>query len=135
MNEGRLVFSQLMDSFSYRSFGTCVRRYDGDRGVRRFSCRDQFLCMLFAQLTHRESLRDIETCLRGLEPKLYHVGLRGRISRSTLADANEQRDWRIYAEVAQHLIQQAKQLYGPEELGVDLDATVYALDSTTYKTL
>lgn len=131
MYTGRLVFSQIMDFFPYRHFATCVRRYKGDHRIRTFSCRDQLLCMLFAQLTYRESLRDIEVCLRGLQTKLYHVGIRGTVARSTLADANEQRDWRIYAEVAQRLILRAKSLYQDEDLGLDLDASVYALDATT----
>ena len=127
----RMVFSQVMDFFPYRRFATCVRRYEGDKGVRTFSCRDQLLCLIFAQLTYRESLRDIESCLRGFQSKLFHVGIRNQVSRSTLAEANEQRDWRIYADIAQVLIQKAKKLYADEDLGLDLDATVYALDSTT----
>jgi len=131
MHAGRIVFAQIMDFFPYRRFGTCVNRYGGDKKVTKFSCRDQLLCMLFAQLTHRESLRGIESSLRGLQLKLFHVGIRARVSRSTLADANEQRDWRIYADIAQVLIQRAKTLYADEDLGLDLDATVYALDATT----
>lgn len=131
MDTERMVFSQIMDFFPYRRFGTCVRRYGGDKGVRTFSCRDHLLCLIFAQLTYRESLRDIESCLRGFQSKLFHVGIRNRVSRSTLAEANEQRDWRIYADIAQVLIQRAKALYADEDLGVDLNATVYALDSTT----
>ncbi len=131
MHTGRIVFAQVMDSFPYRRFGTCVARYAGDKHVRSFPCRDQLLCMLFAQLTYRESLRDIESCLRGLHPKLFHVGIRSPVSRSTLADANESRDWRIYADIAQILIQRARTLYANEDLGIDLDATVYALDATT----
>lgn len=131
MHTGRIVFAQVMDFFPYRRFGTCVARYAGDKHVRSFPCRDQLLCMLFAQLTYRESLRDIESCLRGLHPKLFHVGIRSPVSRSTLADANEARDWRIYADIAQILIQRARSLYADEELGIDLDATVYALDATT----
>jgi transposase len=131
MHTGRIVFAQVMDFFPYRRFGTCVGRYAGDRHVRSFPCRDQLLCMLFAQLTYRESLRDIESCLRGLHPKLFHVGIRSPVSRSTLADANETRDWRIYADIAQILIQRAQTLYADEDLGMDLDATVYALDATT----
>src|SRR5438445_5710965 len=103
----------------------------GDYKSRGFSCRDQFLCMSFAQLTFRESLRDIEACLRSVPEKLYHLGFRGRIARSTLADANETRDWRIYADFAQSLIQIARPMYASDPLGMDLDATVYALDSTT----
>ncbi len=109
----------------------CIQRYQGNYKARKFSCFDQFLCMSFAQLTYRESLRDIETCLRALGLKLYHTGIRGRVSRSTLADANENRDWRIYADFAQVLINTAKGLYAEEKFGVDLEATVYALDSTT----
>jgi len=127
----RMVFAQVMDFFPYRRFGTCVSRYGGDKAVRTFSCRDQLLCLIFAQLTYRESLRDIESCLRGFQSKLFHVGIRSRVSRSTLAEANEQRDWRIYADIAQVLIQRAKGIYADEDLGLDLDATVYALDSTT----
>ena len=131
MHVGRIVFAQVMDYFPYRRFGTCVKRYTGDKKIRTFPCRDQLLCMIFAQLTSRESLRDIESCLRVLQPKLYHVGIRSKISRSTLADANEKRDWRIYADVAQMLIDRCKVLYVNEDIGLDLDATVYALDSTT----
>lgn len=131
MHEGRIVFAQIMDLFPYRRFATCVARYTGDNRIRSFPCRDQLLCMLFAQLTYRESLRDIESCLRGLRPKLFHVGIRTQVSRSTLADANEARDWRIYADIAQVLIHRAKTLYAGEDLGIDLDATVYALDATT----
>jgi len=125
------VFSQIMSFLPSHSFRRCVGRYDGDRHVQRFSCMDQFLCMAFAQLTYRESLRDIETCLRVMQPKLYHMGFRGRVSRSTLADANERRDWRIYADFAQALIAQARPLYRNEDFGVELDDAAYALDSTT----
>jgi len=131
MHTGRIVFAQIMDYFPYRRFGTCVKRYAGDKKIRTFSCRDQLLCMVFAQLTGRDSLRDIESCLRVLQPKLYHVGIRSNISRSTLADANEKRDWRIYADIAQVLIDRCKILYAGEDIGLDLDATVYALDATT----
>jgi hypothetical protein len=131
MDPGRLVFAQLMDYLSRRDFDTCVRRYGGDRRPRGFSCRDQFLCLAFAQLTFRESLRDIETCLRAFQPKLYHAGFRGNISRSTLADANRVHDWRIYADFAQVLIGRARKLYADEPMGVELEQTVYALDSTT----
>jgi hypothetical protein len=120
-----------MDFLPRHEFNTCVRRYRGDRRERGFSCRDQFLCLAFAQLTFRESLRDIETCLRALGSKLYHAGFRGRISRSTLADASQAHDWRIYADFAQVLIGRARQLYADEPLGVELQQTVYALDSTT----
>ena len=131
MFEGQFVFAQLLDFLPRREFNACVNRYRGERRSRGFSCRDQFLCLGFAQLTFRESLRDIETCLRALGPKLYHAGFRGQISRSTLADANRAHDWRIYADFAQVLIRRARQLYGQEPLAVDLKQTVYALDSTT----
>src|SRR4051794_40118664 len=131
MDSGKLVFAQLMDFLPRRDFDACVRRYDGDGRPRGFSCRDQFMCLAFAQLTFRESLRDIETCLRGVGPKLYRAGLHGKISRSTLADANRAHDWRIYADFAQVLIRRARQLYANEALSVELDQTVYALDSTT----
>jgi hypothetical protein len=131
MHAGRLIFSQLLDFLPQHPFNRCVRRYRGNRKVSRFSCRDQFLCMAFSQLTYRESLRDIVTCLQAMSPKLYHVGLRGPVSRSTLADANEVRDWRIYADLAGVLIAQARQLYAKDSFGVDLDETVYAFDSTT----
>lgn len=131
MHIGRLVFSQLLDFLPQHPFNVCVRRYGGNRKVSRFSCRDQFLCMAFSQLTCRESLRDIVTCLRAMSPKLYHVGLRGPVSRSTLADANEVRDWRIYADFAAVLIAQARELYARDSFGVDLDQAVYAFDSTT----
>ena len=110
MYTGRTVFAQLMDLIPRRAFERCVARYQGNRRLRTFTCYDQFLCMAFAQLTYRESLRDIETCLRALQPKLYHTGLRGRIARSTLADANETRDWRTSADFAQTLIRRARQL-------------------------
>jgi len=131
MNAGRTVFSQIMDFVPLRDFRKCVKRYHGNHKVQEFSCMDQFLCMAFAQLTYRESLRDIEACLRAMESKLYHMGIRSRISKSTLADANENRDWRIYGDFAQVLIHIAKGLYIKEEFGVELDQTVYALDSTT----
>jgi hypothetical protein len=131
MNEGRIIFSQLMDWVPKYEFNKCVQRYHGNRYVKRFSCFDQFLVMAFAQLTYRESLRDIETCLRALKPRLYHAGIKGHISRSTLADANEKRDWRIYADFAQVLIARAKELYAGEPLGFELERTAYALDSTT----
>ena len=131
MHAGQLVFAQLVDFLPRHEFNTCVRRYGGDRRQRGFSCRDQFLCLAFAQLTFRESLRDIETCLRALAPKLYHAGFRGRVSRSTLADASRAHDWRIYADFAQVLIGRARQLYACEPLAVELEQTVYALDSTT----
>jgi hypothetical protein len=131
MNEGRLVFAQLTQHLPLTTFRRCVARYDGEHKVKSFSCLDQYLCMAFAQLTFRESLRDIEACLRAQIAKLYRLGIRGRISRSTLADANEVRDWRIYAEFAQRLIAIARGLYVDEPFGVDLKETVYALDSTT----
>ena len=131
MNAGRTVFSQIMDFAPWYHFDQCDARYGGDVRVRRFSCRDQFLCMAFAQFTQRESLRDIEACLRAREEKLYHMGFRGRVSRNTLAVANEKRDWRIYADFAQVLIHQARYLYCDEPLGSDLRNTIYALDSTT----
>ena len=131
MYTGQTVFSQLVDFLPIYQFRRCVERYQGNYGIKSFSCWDQFLCMAFAQLTYRESLRDIETCMRALQNKLYHIGIRGKISRSTLADANEERDWRIYAEFAQILIHEAKKLYINEPFGVDIDETVYAFDSTT----
>ena len=131
MYEGRIVFSQVMDFLPLDAFRKCVRRYDGERRVRTFCCWDQFLCMAFAQLTYRESLRDIETCLRAVETKLYHAGIRGRVSRSTIADANERRDWRIYADLAQVLIGIARPLYVDDDFGVALKHTAYAFDSTT----
>ncbi len=131
MYSGKLVFAQLMEFLPRHDFNKCVQRYRGNYRVRDFSCRDQFLAMAFAQLTYRESLRDIETCLRSVQPKLYHLGFRGRIARSTLADANHGRDWRIYGDFAQILISRARKLYASESFGVDLDAAAYALDSTT----
>lgn len=131
MNEGRPVFAQLVEHLPSRQFRRIVRRYEGNRRVRSFSCWDQFLCMTFAQLTYREGLRDIEACLRAQGDRLYHLGIRGRVSRSTLADANERRDWRIYADFAQKVIAEGRRLYTDEPLGLDLDQSVYALDSTT----
>jgi uncharacterized protein DUF4372/DDE family transposase len=131
MNEERTVFAQLMEFAPHHLFRRCVERYQGNARVRRFRCWDQFLCMAFGQLTYRESLRDIEACLRALDGKLYHMGFRARISRNTLAVANERRDWRIYADFAQILIYEARRLYLDEPFAVDLDETVYALDSTT----
>jgi uncharacterized protein DUF4372/DDE family transposase len=131
MNAGRTVFSQLMDYLPAYEFQKCVNRYSGDFRSRNLSCRDQFLAMAFAQLTFRESLRDIETCLRSISGKLYHMGFRGTIARSTLADANESRDWRIYADFAQILIAIARPLYAQDPIGVELNQTLYALDSTT----
>src|SRR5216117_4063360 len=131
MNQGRTVFSQLISFLPDREFRRCVERYQGDIRLRGFSCWDQYLAMAFAQLTYRESLRDIEACLRSMSGKLYHVGFRGQVSRSTLADANETHDWRIYADFAQVLIGIARPLYAQDPIGVDLDQSLYALDSTT----
>jgi len=131
MYTGRIVFAQLMDLLPLHEFQRCVQRYQGDYKVQSFSCLDQFLCMAFAQLTYRESLRDIQSCLRAMEPRLYHMGIRGRVSRSTLAYANETRDWRIYADFAQVLIGIARNLYLNDNFGVQLKQTAYAFDSTT----
>ncbi len=131
MNTGKTVFSQVMEFLPLHEFRKCVERYHGDYKVQSFSCMDQFLCMAFAQLTYRESLRDIKSCLCSMQTKLYHMGFRGSISRSTLADANENRDWRIYADFAQVLIHTARDLYLNEPFGIDLEQTVYALDATT----
>ena len=131
MNGGKSIFSQLTDYLSWPQFQECVQRYRGDYKLKSFSCWDQFLCMAFAQLTYRESLRDIEACLRANQTKLYHMGIRGRVSRNTLAHANSVRDWRIYADFAHLLIQQARALYRDEEFGLALQQTVYALDATT----
>ncbi len=131
MNQGKLVFSQVMQHLPLTTFRRCVARYDGEHKVKSFSCLDQFLCMAFAQLTYRESLRDIEACLRAQPTKLYHLGIRSQVSRNTLANANATRDWRIYADFAQSLIGIARRLYADEVFGVDLQNTVYALDSTT----
>lgn len=131
MLNDRYVFSQLMDFLPKHEFNRCVALRRGNRRIRNFSCYDQFLCMAFAQLTYRESLRDIEICLRTVHRKLYHAGFRGAIARSTLADANERRDWRIYADLAAVLIAHARQLYAADGFGVELEQTAYALDSTT----
>lgn len=131
MYSGKLVFAQVMDHLPMHTFRRCVDRYKGNRKVHRFTCLDQYLCMAFAQLTYRESLRDIEVCLRAQSSKLYHMGFRTVVSRNTLSNANSVRDWRIYAEFAQELISIARKLYANEDLGLDLDNTVYALDSTT----
>jgi hypothetical protein len=131
MNVGRTVFSQLIAHLSHSEFQKCVARYDGDRHHRRLSCWDQYLAMSFAQLTYRESLRDIEACLRSLGGKLYHMGFRSKVPRSTLADANETHDWRIFADYAQHLIGIARPLHAADPIGLELDHTLYALDSTT----
>ncbi|NIQ89487.1 MAG: IS4 family transposase [Phycisphaerae bacterium] len=130
MNQGKSIFSQIMDFLPKHKFRQCVNRYGGNYRVRSFTCFDQFMCMAFAQLTYRESLRDIECCLRAMKDKLYHMGIRGKISRSTIADANENRDWRIYCDFAQILIHQARQLYANDDFGLQLDETVYALDAT-----
>jgi len=131
MNTGKTVFSQIMDFIPLYEFRNCVKRYRGNYKIKSFSCFDQFLCMAFAQLTYRESLRDIEACLRAMQNKLYHMGIRGKVSKSTLADANENRDWRIYADFAQKLIHQARRIYHDENFELELTETVYALDSTT----
>jgi len=131
MNEGKTVFSQVMEFLPMYEFRKCVERYRGDYKVLSFSCLDQFLCMAFAQMTFRESLRDIQACLRSKINKLYHMGIRGQVSRNTLSNANNQRDWRIYADLAMILIHRARKLYINEPFGIDLNNTVYALDSTT----
>ena len=131
MYTGKTVFSQLMDFLPMYEYRKCVDRYGGNYHTSSFSCMDQYLCMAFAQLTYRESLRDIEACLRSRKEKLYHLGIRGRVSRSTLAEANEKRDWRMYADFCQILIAQARSLYADEDFGVELKETAYALDSTT----
>jgi hypothetical protein len=131
MHIGKIVFSQVIEHLPMHTFRRCVQRYDGNHKIKSFSCLDQFLCMAFAQLTYRESLRDIEACLRAQREKLYHMGIRGGISRNTLANANKVRDWRIYADFAQALIKIARPLYAEEDLGLDLDNTVYALDAST----
>lgn len=131
MNQGALVFAQVTKHLPLTTFRRCVARYGGAHKVKTFSCLNQYLCMAFAQLTYRESLRDVEACLRAQQSKLYHMGIRSRISRSTLADANESRDWRIYADFAQSLIAIARRFYAEEPLGVDLNDTVYALDAST----
>jgi hypothetical protein len=131
MHSGKAVFSQLMEWIHPELFRRCVRRYDGHCKVRHFSCWDQFLAMAFAQITFRESLADIEICLRSRQEQLYHLGFRSSVAHSTLADANRARDWRIYADLAQGLIRRARPLYAHEALGLELDHTIYALDSTT----
>ena len=131
MNSERTIFSQVMDFAPRYEFNKCVERYQGNYKTKSFSCWDQFLCMAFAQFTYRESLRDIQTCLRSVHHKLYHMGFRGKVARNTLAHANKVRDWRIYADFAQVLINHARTLYAQEPFGVELDQTVYALDSTT----
>jgi len=131
MNSGRTVFAQLIEHLPHKEFHKCVARYRGDHYAKNFSCWDQYLAMAFAQLTYRESLRDIETCLSAVGGKLYHMGFRSSVARSTLADANESRDWRIYADFARTLIATARRLYARDPMGVDLDQSQYALDSTT----
>ncbi|HYA28466.1 MAG TPA: IS4 family transposase [Acidobacteriota bacterium] len=131
MHTGNLVFAQVTGHLPLTTFRRCVARYGGSHKVKSFSCLDQYLCMAFAQLTYRESLRDIEACLRAQQSKLYHMGIKSRVARSTLADANESRDWRIYADFAQSLIAMARRLYAAEPFGVDLTNTVYALDAST----
>lgn len=131
MNSGKTIFSQLMDFLPSYEFRQCVELYKGNYKIKSFSCWDQFLCMAFAQLTYRESLRDIQVCLRAAQTKLYHLGIRGKVSRNTLAHANEMRDWRIYTDFAHILIQRARKLYAGDSFGIELDQTVYALDSTT----
>ena len=131
MHSGRFVYSQVMEHLPMKTFRRCVQRYQGNRHIQSFTCLDQFLCMAFAQLTFRESLRDIEACLRAHKDKLYHMGIRGGMSRNTLANANQRRDWRIYAELAQAMIRIARPLYADEDLGLELDNTVYALDAST----
>ena len=131
MYTGKLIFSQVMEFLPLQIFRRCVTKYRGNFKIRKFTCLDQLLCMAFAQITYRESLRDIEACLRSQNNKLYHMGIRGNICRSTLADANEKRDWRIYAELAQSLIATARALYSKDTFIEELDETVYALDSTT----
>lgn len=131
MNTGKLVFAQVMAHLPLTTFRRCVARYDGEHKVKHFTCLDQYLCMAFAQLTYRESLRDIEACLRSQAAKLYHMGFRSTVARNTLANANSVRDWRIYADFAQSLISIARKLYAEDSFGVDLSNTVYALDATT----
>jgi len=131
MNVGKTVFAQLMDNLPWWRFRQCVKRYRGDYRTKSFKCADQFRTMAFAQLTYRESLRDIQACFSAMRSRTYHMGIRSSVCRSTLADANENRDWRIYADFAQTLIGEAKEIYAGEEIGADIDATVYALDSST----
>lgn len=130
MNSGKTIFAQLMEFLSIHEFRKCVKRYNGNYKIKSFSCWDQFLCMAFAQLTYRESLRDIQACLRASQQKLYHMGIRGKVSRNTLAHANQVRDWRIYENFAQVLIGIARELYINDNFGVELDQTAYALDAT-----
>jgi len=131
MNLGKFVFAQVMEHLPLHAFHRCVVRYSGEHKVKRFSCLDQYLCMAFAQLTYRESLRDIEACLRVQSSKLYHLGFRSPVARNTLANANATWDWRIYCDFAQSLIGTARRLYADEAFGLDLKDTAYALDATT----
>ena len=131
MNSGKTIFAQLMDFVPAYEFRKCVDRYKGNYKVLSFSCWDQYLCMAFAQLTYRESLRDIQACLRATQSRLYHLGIRGNVSRNTLANANQNRDWRIYADFAQILIEKARKLYAADSFGINLNQAAYALDSTT----
>lgn len=131
MNQGQYIFSQIIDFLPKKKFDRCVENYNGNHKMQSFSCFDQYLCMAFAQLTYRESLRDIECCLRAMQNKLYHIGIRGRVSRSTLSYANESRDWRIYCDFAQILIKEARSLYANDDFGLELKETVYALDAST----
>jgi hypothetical protein len=129
MYSGKLVFSQFMNFLPMYDFNKCVTKYKGNYKVKSFTCIEQFYTMAFAQLTYRESLRDIETCLNAVQPKLYHMGIRSKIAHSTIGDANKIRDWRIYAEFAQILINMARPLYAKEDIGLELDNMIYALDS------
>jgi len=131
MYQGRTVFSQVLDFLPRKSFRTCVKRYSGNYRIRSFTCYEQFLCMAFAQLTYRESLRDTVLCLRAVHNKLHNIGIQCKVAKSTLADANEKRDWRIYCDFAQVLIEQARKLYAGDDFGLQLDETVYALDAST----
>ncbi len=131
MYQGRTVFSQVLDFLPRKSFRTCVKRYSGNYRIRSFSCYEQFLCMAFAQLTYRESLRDTVLCLRAMHHKLHNIGIQSKVARSTLADANEKRNWRIYCDFAQVLINKARKLYAGDDFGLQLDETVYALDAST----
>lgn len=131
MYSGKLVFAQVMDHLPWPRFQHFVNHYDGHRKVKSFSCGDQYSCMAFAQLTYRSSLRDIEVCLRAQSNKLYHMGIRGGVARNTLSNANNVRDWRLYASFAQHLIAEARDLYSKGTHGLDIDSTVYALDAST----
>ena len=131
MNTGQIIFAQLLDFLPKKKLDQCIRRFRGNHRIKTFSCFDQFLCMAFAQITYRQSLRDIETCLRAMQTKLYHCGIRGNVARANLAKANENRDWRIYADFAQILIAQARKLYANDDFGLDLKQTAYAFDSST----